>query len=58
MNLHLFLDVVAWINGPLFSIICLWAAYRWFVKAEGDAAIGGCLGAIIATLCWAWIIAG
>lgn len=56
MNWHLFLDVVAWICGIFFSTICIWAAYEWY-KGEGDAAIGVCMGAIVAILCWAWIIA-
>jgi len=57
MNLHLFLDVIAWIWGILFSAATVFAVNAWR-KGEGDAAIGVLIGILIATLCWAWIIAG
>ncbi len=29
-----------------------------FRKGEGDAALGVVIGSFLATLCWAWIVAG
>lgn len=65
MNLHLFLDVVAWIGAILFTL-------SWFVIIIGtiaerfmDIAIDWPITkkwanriAILATICWAWIVVG
>lgn len=55
MNWHLVLDVMAWIWGVLFTINAL-AAY--FVKYDGERTLAkqALKSAIIAALCWAWII--
>lgn len=57
MNLHLFLDVVAWIWGILLALY----AVAVFVCPYNDQKrlTKQFWGVIIATtLCWAWIIAG
>lgn len=65
MNLHLFLDVVAYIWGVLFTLLFLammsdalrTADYDLpdWVKKNGFALM---IAAILATTCWAWLVAG
>ena len=57
MNPHLFLDILVRVWAILFTARSIAAAYAWY-KGEGDAALGVVIGSFLATLCWAWIVAG
>lgn len=60
MNLHLSLDVVAWVLGIFFG---LFVVIGLLFILEGPYAtksevVGFTIFGIIATICWAWIVAG
>lgn len=59
MNLHLFLTVMAWVWGILCTITLLYFAMKR-TKIEWGSAQAKVWGIslLVATLCWAWIIAG
>ncbi len=65
MNLHLFLDVVAWIWGVIFTVVFVIVLMGSAVEYYTDGKISHIrktqislfLSFMIATLCWAWIVA-
>lgn len=64
MNWHLFLDVVAWAIAPFstsFAFVLL-TGIIGRVRSDASIALVGMImfyvNLILATLCWAWIIAG
>ena len=65
MNLHLFLDMVAWSGGitfPILSVLVLFCRYKIRKKCavvwsrEDEILLRFPLA--FAALCWAWIVAG
>ena len=58
MNLHLFLDVVAWIWGVFFTVVFVCVTIDRGNKQGNCSQLRWIIFFILATLCWAWIVAG
>ncbi len=59
MNLHLFIDVVAWAFAVLFSLGFATGFVNSLLTDKDDKHfkhLAKCF--VLATICWAWIVAG